>query len=131
MLCPGDKRSKELSKGCLQRTVCGSLFWDIMIEKSLLLFHNNKNASDNDETNNVLTALGEQYARVKLTISTNKTTYVLMKGNLQRDLLISLEEQAIIRSTTTRYLGIQLDEKLNPHVHAEAQLEMKKGPCTG
>lgn len=50
---------------------------------------------------------------------------LLMNGNLQRDPLINLVNQAIIKSKTIRFLGMQLDEELNFYAHTETNMMLQ------
>lgn len=74
------------------------MFWNIMIKAVfhttiafvndlLIMVKATSLASIKGKTNNVLTTLGGWCIQVKPTISASNTIYVLMKGNLQRDLL--------------------------------------------
>jgi hypothetical protein len=55
----------------------------------------------------------------KMEIAVQKTTMLMLKGVLQRDPIIKLNNQSIKRSKTAKYLGVQLDKKLNFATHIE------------
>ncbi|GJQ67648.1 hypothetical protein Trydic_g8439 [Trypoxylus dichotomus] len=53
----------------------------------------------------------------KLQISTTKTTYALLKGRMQRNSILKLDDRATRRKNTTRYLGIHVGERENYAEH--------------
>lgn len=64
----------------------------------LSIIEGDPRASIETKTNNVLTTLKEWCAWLKLTICASK---ILMKRNLQRDPLVRLGNQAVVKSNTT------------------------------
>lgn len=133
MLCPNDKISKRISKGCPQGSIFGPTFWDLLMEELLetldrnldvlatvayaddllLIIEGNSRQEMERKTNNVLIQLNQWCTNNKLTISKKKTTYALMKGNLQRNPIIRMNNTAIRRTNINKYLGIHIDEKQN------------------
>ncbi|KAF2887598.1 hypothetical protein ILUMI_18575 [Ignelater luminosus] len=85
----------------------------------MLVIQGNSRTELQRKTNDVLNHVMSWCDLVKLKISAEKTTYVLMKGNLQRDPLIRIRDQRISRKKVVKYLGVKLDEKLNFHQHIE------------
>jgi len=56
----------------------------------------------------------------KLTVSAEKTQYMIFKGKLERNPTIKYNNQNLKRAKTFRYVGVILDEKLNFMEHIEA-----------
>lgn len=65
------------------------------------------------KANNTLSVINMWCQKYKLNIAPAKTLYMLVKGNLQRDPIIRLENKAVSRKKFARYLGIHLDDKLS------------------
>lgn len=136
--CQGNITMKKLSKGCPQGSVCGPIFWDVGMEPGLsrleesndllglvafaddllLVFEADSRRELESRTNKTLEKLSNWCAEVKLKLAPTKTTYLLLKGKLQRNPTLKINGQSIRRSRTVRYLGIDLDEKLTfmPHI---------------
>lgn len=124
---------KKITKGCPQGSILGPVFWDITIEPLLNLMDEDPNtegivgyaddisvvvsansrAELEQKANNTLTVMNMWCQKYKLNIAPAKTLYMLVKGNLQRDPIIRLENKTISRKKTARYLGIHLDDKLS------------------
>lgn len=139
MLSPQENVTKTITKGCPQGSICGPIFWDIMMEDLLdklqrndnvketvayaddllLIIEGNTRLSIETKTNQALHQLQNWCKKNKLNISETKTTYSIMKGTLLRDPIIKINNKTIKRSKTTKYLGITLDEKRNYSLHME------------
>lgn len=129
--CPTGKKTKHITKGCPQGSVCGPMFWDVMLEELLeqltidpevlgsiayaddllLIIDANSRRELENKSNEVLIRVNDWMNKVKLTISDSKTTYSLIKGNLERDPIIKIRGKTIKRKMETRYLGIIIDEQ--------------------
>ena len=137
MKCPGDVISKRTSKGCPQGSVCGPVFWDVALEPCLsqlesmeeteeiiayaddivIIINGNSRREIERKTNTTLSVL-ETWCRLnKLKLSKEKTVYMLMGGNLQRNPTIKIDNNNIQRVKVFKYLGLMIDEKLNFHHH--------------
>ena len=137
--CPDEEISKRISKGCPQGSICGPVFWDIALEPCLYKLQDKKEvrgvvayADDiliiiegdsrrelENKSNSVIEVLNSWCNENKLKISTEKTTYMLLRGRLERNPSIKMGNTNIKRTRTTKYLGFVLDEKLNfqPHIN--------------
>lgn len=60
-----------------------------------------------------MVSMGDWCRKNKMRIATGKTQCALMKGTLERDPAIHLNGENITRKRINRYLGIQIDEKIN------------------
>lgn len=137
--CPGETITKEISKGCPQGSISGPVFWDLVLDPVLGKLQNNeevvgvvayaddlmilvKGSSRRNlgyGCNRVLQQLHQWCQGVKLSIAPEKTTYMLLKGNLKRGPTMKLSDRSIKRKSFTRYLGVFLDERLNYSDHIE------------
>lgn len=148
--------SKTTTKGCPQGSVSGPIFWNIGLEPGLialesmqqleglvafaddvlLIISGNSRLELETNSNQVMEKLSAWCKSVKLQLATNKTTYALLKGRLQRNPLLKVDSRSIRRSPVTKYLGITLDEKLNFNAHIEqvcnkAKIQMNQIICMG
>ena len=130
---------KITSKGCPQGSILGPEFWDINLEpllvelqqveciKStvayaddlLVLIEANNRISLEQRSREALAVINDWCKTAKLKIAANKTTYMLLRGSLQRDPIIKIGDQTICRSRQTKYLGVHIDEKLGFREHVE------------
>ncbi|KAK9667446.1 Reverse transcriptase (RNA-dependent DNA polymerase), partial [Popillia japonica] len=124
MRCPGETISKKLTKGCPQGSICGPIFWDIIMSDLLRtleqLGETEANVAYADDLLLIITADSraaiEQKAMVitrtladwcdgqKLKISPEKTTYAVLKGNLLRDPKIHFQGKPLRRTKDNMYL---------------------------
>lgn len=122
--------NKLITRGCPQGSVCGPVFWDIVLEELLenltaspaaigtvayaddllIILEAASRREIETKGNTLMEIINRWTTKVKLTVSTSKTTYVIMKGKLSRDPQIKYKGSLIRRSKQTRYLGIILDE---------------------
>lgn len=146
-LCPNDRTTKEITKGCPQGSVCGPIFWDLIMEELLDTLHTNNDVKTTvayaddllivvegtsrreieTKSNNILRDLNQWCKKQKLTVSQKKTTYALMKGTLERDPVIKLDDKSIKRVKTNKYLGVYIDEKQTYETHIEETCKKAKG----
>ena len=137
--CYDEELIKRSTKGCPQGSVCGPNFWNIALEPLLkyltqmdqvggvvayaddiaFVIHGNSRNELENKTNQTLHELSSWCINNKLKLSNDKTTYMLVRGNLQRNPSIKMENTTIKRVRVTKYLGIQMDEKLNFHYHID------------
>ena len=126
----GEKVQRIPTRGCPQGSVCGPIFWDLVIDPCLqeldmhqdtagvvayaddlaILISADSRRELELKSKNVITTLSKWCISNKLSISTDKTKYLLMKGKLIRDPTIKLNGKNIKRVKTYKYLGIHLDE---------------------
>lgn len=127
-----NRTTKTLSKGCPQGSICGPFFWDITMDgllwsldelpelntcsayadDLLLTIAADSRHSLERQTATITEHLQMWCANNKLQLSQTKTTYMMLKGNLQRDPVVRLHGMPIKRSKTTKYLGVHIGEKL-------------------
>lgn len=148
---PGVQVTKKITKGCPQGSILGPEFWNIALEPILdklqeleeltdvvafaddilLIVGGRSRAVIEEKATRVLHLLNTWCTGVKLTLAPHKTTYMLLKGELQRDPVVRLGERSIQRGKVTKYLGIHMDEKLwfNDHIRltsAKAKMAMNR-----
>lgn len=129
--CLMEKIGKVLSKGCPQGSICGPIFWDIIMEKLLKRLNDNTNIKAAIAYADDLQIIVEANSRAqieirakeaitdienwckihKMKIAAQKTTMALMKGSLIRNPTIKLEGRNIRRNNNSKYLGIYMDER--------------------
>lgn len=141
MKCLNESISKVLTRGCPQGSVCGPIFWDIVIEElleeleeeevvtgtvayadDLLVLIEGNSRREIERKSTVMMELLKRWCdKVKLCVSPEKTTYIVLKGSLtmNRNPTIKYDGKIVRRSTDTRYLGIQLDERQCFRAHIE------------
>ena len=130
---PGENITKTTTKGCPQGSVCGPMFWDLAVEPCLyklnamqetdgviayaddiaIVISGNSRTELENKAKITLDNLQTWCKQNKLQLSKEKTVYMLLKGNLQRNPTIRTGDFSIKRVKTTKYLGLLLDEKLN------------------
>ena len=136
--CLGEKITKEVTKGCPQGSVCGPIFWDVTLEPCLNMLINLEETIGVVAYADDIAIVGKAESRRNLEakaktvleklhtwcheqttgyLSIAKTTYMLFKGGLKRNPTIKLNNTPIKRSTSTKYLGIIIDERLNYQQH--------------
>lgn len=128
--CPNAKKTRHITKGCPQGSVCGPIFWDLMLEELLgemtvcpdvlgciayaddllLIIDADSRRQLEGKANDVLQIISNWTSKVKLSISQTKTVYSLIKGRLERDPIIRIDGRPIRRTSTAKYLGIVIDE---------------------
>ncbi|KAG5861191.1 hypothetical protein JTB14_019698 [Gonioctena quinquepunctata] len=128
--CPTGKISKCLTKGCPQGSVCGPVFWVIMLEELLeqlsmavdalgtvayaddllILVEAESRRELERKGDNVLNIVHRWCGKVKLNISIEKTTYNIIKGQLNRDPQLRIDGRLVKRTKKVRYLGLIMDE---------------------
>lgn len=129
--CPKEKITRRLSKGCPQGSICGPIFWDIIMEKLLSEINSNDNikaaiayADDlqivieansrrelERKANGAVESINIWCKKNKMEMAAHKTTMSLMKGALIRDPTVKIGDLNIRRQRYSRYLGIYMDEK--------------------
>jgi len=130
---------KNPTKGCPQGSVLGPIIWDMIFQPCLGMLNeldqvervvgyaddlavvikgNNRNELQN-KANQIIDRMTSWCNNNKLTISAQKTKYVLFKGNLNfnRGPIIKINGKTIKREREFKYLGVILDEKLNFRTH--------------
>ena len=137
--CYDEQLIRKSTKGCPQGSVCGPNFWNITLEPLLhkltemdqiggvvayaddiaFVVHGNNRNELESKTNQILCELDIWCKNNKLNLSKEKTTYMLVRGSLQRNPTIKMDSTSIKRVKVAKYLGIQLDEKLNFHNHID------------
>ncbi|KAK9747006.1 Reverse transcriptase (RNA-dependent DNA polymerase) [Popillia japonica] len=139
MCCPGEQISKQITKGCPQGSICGPIFWDITMgellqgldnmnisavniayaDDLLVLIAGNSRPELEQKAQNINTQLLNWCNTRKLKISSEKSTYLIMKGSFKRDPTIRLNDKTVRRSKSVRYLGITISERLQYREHIE------------
>ena len=148
---PGVRVTKTITKGCPQGSILGPEFWNIALEPILeklqrledltevvafaddilLIVGGRSRAVIEQKATNIISQLNTWCTEVKLSLAPHKTTYMLLRGHLQRDPVIRLGERSLKRGKVTKYLGIHMDEGLwfNDHIRltsAKAKLAMNR-----
>ena len=128
---------KYTTKGCPQGSICGPVFWDVALEPCLneletmnevdgvvayaddiaIVVSGNSRRDLESRANKTLNVLNLWCHNNKLKISIEKSTYMLMRGNLERNPSIKIGLNNLKRTTSVRYLGVMIDEKQNFHDH--------------
>lgn len=139
MRCPERTIARRITKGCPQGSICGPIFWDIMMDGLLktldhengvrtavayaddlaVVIEGNSRLELENKAAEVMVALDSWCKSNKMKVAAGKTHYALMKGALQRDPSLRLAGRVVGRKQVNRYLGVELDEKLNFQVHIE------------
>ena len=134
---PGVRVTKTITKGCPQGSILGPEFWNIALEPILeklqrledlaevvafaddilLIVGGGSRAVLERKATNIMSRLHTWCTEVKLSLAPHKTTYMLLRGQLQRDPVIRLDGRSIKRAKVTKYLGIHIDEKMWFHDH--------------
>lgn len=129
--CPNEKIVTKLTKGCPQGSICGPIFWDIVMDKLLRKTSNDGNiksaiayaddllvivegdsrAEIERKSNEALGNINGWCGAHKMEIAAHKSTMSLMKGSLMRNPTIRLGGRSIQRKVSNKYLGIRLDER--------------------
>ena len=127
------------TRGCPQGSVCGPLFWDLIIDPCLqsldrhpdtagvvayaddlaILISADSRLDLEKKAKNVIKILTNWCTSNKLTVSTEKTKYLLLKGKMVRNPTIKINEKNIQRVNSYKYLGIHLDEGLTYNIHIQ------------
>lgn len=138
--CPEETVSREITKGCPQGSVCGPVFWDIVMNTllealdqshsvratvayadDLAIIVEGKSRSElESRAADIMESLSGWCTVNKMEIATAKTQCALLKGNLARDPTIRLNGEVVRRTKTNKYLGVHLDEGFTFMEHIEA-----------
>ena len=134
---------RSISKGCPQGSIFGPEFWDVIfdpllkllereatvkvatayVDDLLLMMEGDTRYELETKSCRAMEVVDYWCRTAKLKIAANKTSYQLMKGSLMRDPIIRLGNDSIVRSVTTKYLGVNLDEAAKFMTHAETVCE--------
>ena len=133
----GDARaSKALSKGCVQGSVCGPTFWNLILDELLeiglpdgchiqafaddvFLTVTGKTASDvKAAANQALDSISNWGRNVKLTFSPTKTQAIYFTP-ASKNISLSMNDTEIPMSSQLKLLGVILDSNLNFIAHAK------------
>lgn len=137
--CPEETVQKHITKGCPQGSICGPIFWDIMMDTLLneldnvrqvrsavayaddlaVIIEGNSRKELEEKAAEVMVSLMDWCRRNKMRVAAEKTQCALMKGALSRDPTIKMDGNTIRRKRVNKYLGVYLDEALNFHDHIE------------
>jgi ribonuclease HI len=135
--------SKSLSRGCVQGSICGPTFWNIilddLLESSLpdgcniqafaddvFLTVSGKSSSEVEvRTNQALNIIKDWGERVKLTFSPSKTQAIAFTPGSKSVSLI-MDGTEIPISPTLKLLGVMLDSNLNFIQHAKYAIQKAK-----
>lgn len=132
-----------MSRSCPQSSIIGPVAWnfcmDVLLKKleetfieeeaeavayaddlAIIIKGNSKSKLETIGTK-VMEILNEWCTTYKLKVSKNKTTAILLKGNLNKERMprVKIEDKNISFSSEVKYLGIVIDEKLNFVSHAK------------
>lgn len=142
---PRSQNIKKVDERVPTRSICGPIFWHLAIERLLLVLGGVRQVKATIAYADDLLLLVEADSRVeivqkaavaiqqltawcsqeKLQLSTEKVTYAVLIGDMQRDPIIRLAGKSLRRNAVTKYLGIFIVEKANYTKHI--QNIMQKG----
>lgn len=135
VLCHGDATvSKTMSKGCIQGSVCGPTFWNLIVE-DLLAFHlppnvriqayaddiivliHGDSVAELERTAAAVLRLVEKWGNTnRLTFSADKTQWISFTKSSD-DACIKLGDSIITRTSVLKVLGVLLDQRLSFFAH--------------
>ena len=128
--------SKEMSRGCIQGSVCGPIFWNLILDELLttplptgchiqafaddvLLIVNAENVTNLETTTNDALAIIAEWGRsVKLTFSPNKTQAITFTPNAKNS-HIQMDGVDINFESKIKVLGVVIDERLKFSEHVK------------
>ena len=134
--------NKNMTRGCIQGSVCGPVFWNLILDELLstplpdgchiqafaddvfLIVGANDTPNAEYKTNQALAAISEWGQSVKLTFSPLKTNAIAFT-NKASHANISMDGIRIEFQREIKFLGVIIDDKLNFNAHVKYAI--KKG----
>lgn len=125
--------SRNITIGCPQGSVLGPHIWNLVFDDSMtdcnievayaddkvILIEANTRTELENKGQIAVDTFQRWCERVKLNISREKTTLVLLKGKLQRAPIIKLNNRSISMKKYIKYLGVILQENLSMDMHVK------------